>query len=72
MGIFSEIHAEMEAKGLQKPLLAAIESENKDIIEFCKKYIYPLYSYAAGDSFSTELYNSKEFKLIEKVFGKNK
>lgn len=66
--MFSEIHAEMEAKGLQKVLIAAIESKNKKIIAFCKKHVYPLYDSALGESFSSEISKSKDYALIKSVF----
>lgn len=68
MSLFGEIHAGIEAEGLQKVLLAAIESENLYVIRFCKDYVYPLYSNAVGKSWSTKLTESEEHKKIEMKF----
>lgn len=68
MGMFSEIHAECEARGLQRSLIVAIESNNSEIIAFCKEYIYPLYQNALSESWSTELELSENNKKIQSFF----
>lgn len=65
MGIFSEVSASIEAKGLEEILKKALNSKNFDIIKFCKDNVYPLYISAKGDAFENL------DKYIEKEFGVN-
>jgi hypothetical protein len=54
MGMFSEIAAECNAKELLKILDAAKKTENKDIIEFCRQHVYPLYGSEVGEAWMKE------------------
>lgn len=54
MGFFNEINSEKNIRRLQKPLLKAIESNNEDIVEFCRNHVYPLYKSEVAEAFSKE------------------
>ena len=51
MGMFSEIHASIEAEGLEKALLNAISLGNKEIDSYCRENILPLYKNAVNETF---------------------
>ncbi len=54
MGMFSEIHADGQCKSYEDILLKAIETQNADIINFCKLVIYPKYKWDLGEAFREE------------------
>lgn len=49
MSMFSDIADEGHAKRLVKVLNAALATNNKEVIEFCKKEVLPLLDYALSD-----------------------
>lgn len=65
MGIFSEIHASIEAEGLEKALLNAIAINNRDVNDYCKNNILPLYENAVGETWSEP---SDNYKIIREFF----
>jgi hypothetical protein len=68
MGMFSEIHNEVSAVKLQTPLLVAIESNNKDLFAFCKKFIYPIYVDHMSEVWSPSVNSSDEHLRIISAF----
>lgn len=50
MGLHSEISAELHAKQIEPALLDAIKTKNPEIIDFCRKYFYPIYCDAVGET----------------------
>jgi len=52
MGMFSEIHASINAKNLKKVLLVAM-NENDNVKEFVKKNIYNLYLNECGEAWES-------------------
>lgn len=68
MGMISEILAENEMKALAKVLHAAMDSHKHEIIDFCRKHIWPLYEGAASEAFVAvepvlrQIYSTKECK----------
>ena len=55
MGVFSEIHAEQEANGLEEILFAAIDTDNTDITSFCKEHIFRKYTSALSEAFNSDV-----------------
>lgn len=68
MSIIGEYRSELEALSLQKVLLEALDSKNKDVIAFCKKTILPLYNSALEDSFNPKLFESEEYQKIKESY----
>lgn len=66
MGMFSEIHATLEADKLGTALLKAIEINQPQVTDYCRENILPLYEHAVGESWSTE--ESDHYQRIKQFF----
>ena len=66
MGIFREIQASNEAKGLEQVLLKAIKANNKEVMIFCKENVIPLYKSACGEAWGAP--NKDADKIITDAF----
>jgi hypothetical protein len=65
MGMFSEIHASIEAEGLENALLNAIAINNSNVNDYCKNNILPLYENAVVETWSKP---SDNYKIIREFF----
>lgn len=52
MGMFSEIIAEVNSKKIEKILVHAINTNNPEIFNFIKKYLYPYYLDECGEAWT--------------------
>jgi hypothetical protein len=68
MGIFSEIHNEKLALSLQKVLIKAINSDNPELLSFCKELVYPIYREACSEIWSIDFNSSKDHLMIELTY----
>lgn len=65
MSIMSETAARAEAISLEKVLVAALESKNLAVIQFCKQNIIPLYDDAVDSAYGS--YNRNN-DLLKKLY----
>lgn len=63
--MFSEIHADCNCNAYEQILLAAIETKNEIIMNFCKENIYAKYKDELSEAFR------EENTIIKKHFSKS-
>jgi len=54
MGIHSEVAAERNATALKKILNAAKKTKNKEVVDFCRKHLFPWYQSELGEAWLKE------------------